>query len=496
MSDLFESETDPFEPGPGAPLADRMRPRDFDEFVGQKSVVGEGSPLRKGLKQGRLPSIILWGPPGSGKTTLAYLLARNTGQRFIPMSAVTSTVADVRKVVADAKETRRLRDRGTILFIDEIHRFNKAQQDAFLPHVERGVITLIGATTENPSFEVIGPLLSRCSVFVLERLSREELGGIIKRALADEERGLGSSVELSRDAREYLLDLADGDARGALNLLEMASLAAPQDISPQRARRTQRKKKGEKIGRNEFSVPSVSSVVKTIDRKLLESAAQRRVARYDKDGEWHFNIISALHKSLRGSDPDASLYWLARMLEAGEKPLYVARRLVRAASEDIGNADPNALRVAIDAYDACHYLGMPECNLALAQAVIYLATAPKSNATYKAYLSAAKSAKESGDLPVPLHIRNAPTRLMKDLGYGKDYKYPHSTDEHFVAEDYLPEELKGTKFYKPGNFGFEKEIAKRLAYWQRLRDKTKPRASARGHQSKPRRHGEEETNGQ
>ena len=446
MSDLFEDESDPFEVDANAPLADRMRPVSFTDFVGQDSVVGKGTPLRKMVEQGRLPSIILWGPPGSGKTTLAHLLARETGQRFIPMSAVTSSVSDVRRVVADAKNARRRHDRGTILFIDEIHRFNKAQQDGFLPHVEHGVITLIGATTENPSFEVIGPLLSRCRVFVLERLTRDGIGRIVRRALADEEHGLGNTVKLGKDAREYLLDFADGDARGALNLLEMASLAVPP---------------GKKARR--------------ITRKLLEQAAQKRTARYDKDREWHFNIISALHKSLRGSDVDASLYWLARMLEAGEEPLYVARRLVRAASEDVGNADPDALRVALNAYDACHYLGMPECNLALAQAVIYLATAPKSNATYKAYLAAAVAAKESGDLPVPLHIRNAPTRLMKDLGYGKDYKYPHSTQDHFVAEDYLPDELRGKKFYRPGDFGFEKEITKRLEYWHRMRKKLEHR---------------------
>ena len=423
-----------------------MRPADLNEFVGQENVVGKGSPLRKMISLGRLPSMILWGPPGSGKTTLAYIIARKTKNHFVPLSAVTSSVADVRRVVSEARDARALEGRGTILFIDEIHRFNKAQQDAFLPHVERGTITLIGATTENPSFEVIGPLLSRCRVFVLSPLSREDLEKIVARALKDALRGLGGSIKLDKDARGFLLDFADGDARTALNLLEMASLAAP---------------KGKKNRR--------------ISRTLLEQAAQRRMARYDKDREWHYDIISALHKSIRGSDPDASLYWLARMLEGGEDPLYIARRLIRAASEDVGNADPGALRVAVNAYDSCHYLGMPECDLALAQAVIYLATAPKSNSTYKAYLKAAAAAKESGDLPVPLHIRNAPTRLMKDLGYGKDYKYPHSEDEHFVDDEYLPEELQGKKFYAPGEFGFEKEIRKRIQYWQRLRSKLKHR---------------------
>lgn len=442
MTDLFEIAEDPFRVDSNAPLADRMRPQNFDEFVGQESVVGNGTPLRKMIEQGRLPSIILWGPPGSGKTTLAYLLARATGQRFTPLSAVTSSVAEVRKVVADAKDARRLHDKGTILFIDEIHRFNKAQQDAFLPHVERGVITLIGATTENPSFEVVGPLLSRCRVFVLERLSRLDIGSIVSRAASDKSRGLGGAVKLEKDAKDCLLDFAGGDARTALNLLEMAFLAAP---GKQKTRR--------------------------ISRKLLEESAQKRLPGYDKDREWHHNMISALHKSLRGSDADASLYWLARMLVAGEDPLYIARRLIRAASEDIGNADPNALRVAINVYDACHYLGMPECDLALAQAVIYIATAPKSNATYKAYLGAARAAKDNGDLPVPLHIRNAPTRLMKELGYGKEYEYLHDSEEHFVAAEYLPKELQGASFYTPGKFGFEQEIAKRLAYWQRLRSR-------------------------
>jgi putative ATPase len=442
VSNLFEDSIAPLETDPNAPLADRMRPREFGEFVGQEELVGENRPLRKMVEQGQLPSMILWGPPGSGKTTLARILARSTGQLFISLSAVTSTVADVRRVVEEAKNARHIHDKGTILFIDELHRFNKAQQDAFLPHVERGVVTLIGATTENPSFEIVGPLLSRCRVFVLNPLSRDDIRTIVERTLSDKERGLRGSVKLDRDAWDFLLEFADGDARSALNLLEMASLAASQK------------------GR-----------VRKIDAGLLMQAAQKRTSHYDKNGEWHHNIISALHKSLRGSDPGACLYWLARMLEAGEDPLYVARRLIRAASEDVGNADPNALGVAVNAYNACHYLGMPECNLALAQAVIYLATAPKSNSTYAAYLEAAETAKKCGDLPVPFHIRNAPTGLMKELGYGRDYKYPHDTREHYVPEDYLPEQLKGKKFYSPGQFGFEREIAKRLEYWENLRKK-------------------------
>ncbi len=441
MGSLFETELDDLEPDPAAPLADRMRPRTYEKFVGQDSIVGAGRPLRKLIEQDRLPSIIFWGPPGSGKTTLAYLIARKTKQRFVRLSAVSSSVADVRKVVAEAKILRSRQQKGTILFVDEIHRFNKAQQDAFLPHVEHGLITLIGATTENPSFEVIGPLLSRCRVFVLEQLSPEDVRKIVVSALEDKERGLEGAFKLDEDAEEYLLDFSDGDARNALNLLEMASLAAAEEKE------------------------------RRITRKLLEDSTQRRIARYDKDREWHYNIISALHKSLRGSDPDASLYWLARMLEAGEAPLYIARRMVRFASEDVGNADPDALTVTLNAYNACHYLGMPECDLALAQAAIYLATAPKSNSTYKAYLAAAKAAKGSGDLPVPLHVRNAPTRLMKELGYSKDYNYPHAYEEHFVADEYLPEELRGKKFYRPGKFGFEQDISKRLAYWERLRKK-------------------------
>jgi putative ATPase len=442
--ELFLHKTDS-ETDKSAPLADRIRPQNFDELLGQEELVGKGKPLRTLIEQDKLPSIILWGPPGSGKTTLAYIIAKVTNRYFVALSAVTSTLQDVRKVIVQAKEIRRFENRGTILFIDEIHRFNKAQQDAFLPHVERGTIVLIGATTENPSFEVISPLLSRCRVFVLSRLSEENLRTIIARAIKDSERGLGNlNIELTEGAVNFLINAADGDARVALNLLEMAALSA-------------KEKDGKRI----------------VEESRVREVAQKKTLYYDRQYEWHYNIISALHKSIRGSDPDASLYYLARMLEAGEDALYIARRLVRAASEDIGLADPNALAVAVNAYTACHYLGMPECDLALAEAVIYLATAPKSNSAYTSYQGAVEAVKEKGALPVPLVICNAPTKLMKELGYGKDYKYPHSAEEHFVAEEYLPLELKEKKFYRPGKFGFEKEISKRLRYWHELREKIK-----------------------
>ncbi|MFH1422565.1 MAG: replication-associated recombination protein A [Planctomycetota bacterium] len=428
-----------------APLADRMRPLRFDELVGQEELVGKDKPLRKLIEQNKLPSVILWGPPGSGKTTLANIIAKTTESNYIPLSAVSSSLQDVRKVIEEAKRTRWVEKRGTILFVDEIHRFNKAQQDAFLPHVERGTIILIGATTENPSFEVISPLLSRCRVFVLNRLSENDIKAILLRAVKDTERGLGAlNVSLSEEALKFLINVADGDARAALNLLEMTSLSV---------------KEGQ--GRRFIEETSVREV------------AQKKTLYHDRQYEWHYNIISALHKSIRGSDVDASLYYLARMLEAGDDPLYIARRLVRTASEDIGLADPNALTIALNAYTACHYLGMPECDLALAEAVIYLATAPKSNSTYTAYMKVKKTVNESGALPVPLVICNAPTKLMKEFGYGKDYNYPHDNEEHFVAEEYLPEELKGKKFYYPCKFGFEKEISKRQQYWQKLKEKLK-----------------------
>ena len=436
MQDLFTNETPP-------PLAERMRPRTLDDFVGQDDLVGEGTILQRTLEQGKLDtSLIFWGPPGCGKTTLAHLVAGSVDAAFVFFSAVTSGVAEVRRIVAEATARLQMNARKTILFVDEIHRFNKAQQDGFLPHIEKGTIVLIGATTENPSFEVIGPLLSRCRVFTLEQLGEADVLKILKRVFEDADNGYGGrDITVSGDDLAYLSHLAAGDARTALNALEMAveSFAS-----------------GEKIA---------------LTREVLEEAAQRRSILYDKAGEEHFNIISALHKSLRGGDPDASLYWLARMLEAGEDPLYIARRLVRFASEDIGNADPQALTVALNAMEAFRFIGIPEGKLALAQAATYLALAPKSNAIYAAYGEAARDVNEHGPLPVPLWIRNAPTRLMKDLGYGDGYKYAHDDPDAVVDQEYFPQKLAGRNYYRPVERGFEREIIKRMEYWRKLRER-------------------------
>jgi putative ATPase len=416
-----------------------MRPKNLSEFVGQEHLLGEGKVLRAALEAGELPSLILWGPPGSGKTTLAFLLAERVQVAFVPFSAVSSGIKEIRDVIARA-ERERAYGKRTLLFIDEIHRFNKAQQDAFLPHVERGTIVLIGATTENPSFEVIAPLLSRAKVLTLQPLGEEELLLILRRALDDHERGLGRlAIGADDEALRLIAKLSAGDARAALNTLELAAQMAGRE--PEGSRR--------------------------LTLNMAQEAGQRRALLYDKAGEEHFNLISALHKSLRGSDPDASLYWLARMLASGEDPLYLARRLVRFASEDVGNADPQALQVALAAKDAFHFLGSPEGELALAQAAAYLATAPKSNAVYMAFGEARRDVENAPLEGVPLHLRNAPTPLMKEMGYGAAYQYPHDLPEAFAEQDYLPEGLKGRIYYHPTDRGLEAEIGRRLSEWRR-----------------------------
>ena len=421
-----------------APLAARMRPRTLADFVGQEHLVGEGRVLRKSIEADQLSSVILWGPPGSGKTTLANVIAAITKSHFSPVSAVSSGVADLRRVVEEAKNRRGMQQQRTVLFIDEIHRFNKAQQDAILPYVEDGTITLIGATTENPSFEVIAPLLSRCRVFTLNALTGEQVGVLVKRALEDSERGLAKlNVEVDEDALKHLVAMANGDARIALNALELAAMTTKPDGEGKRR----------------------------ITLATIEDALQHRALLYDRAGEEHYNQISALHKSLRGSDPDAALYWLGRMLEAGEDPLYIVRRLIRFASEDVGLADPQALTVAVAAQQAVHFVGMPEGNLALAEAVVYLATAPKSNSLYRAYSEVQGDIRQTGHQPVPLHLRNPETSLMRDVGYGKGYKYAHDYEGHFVEQQNLPDILKDRQYYHPTDQGYEKDIKARIREW-------------------------------
>jgi len=438
--DLFDQKDNGIEL---SPLADRMRPHVLSEFVGQSHLLGEGSLLRRAIEEDKLFSMIFWGPPGSGKTTLARLIAHETKSNFVSFSAVMSGVKEIRAVVDEASSQWRYHHRKTVLFVDEIHRFNKAQQDAFLPHVERGLITLIGATTENPSFEVISPLLSRSRVMLLKPYSDEELSVIINRAIYDKERGLGAlSLEIDTEALGRIIWSADGDARMALNSLEAAaSLLRLGDANERK-----------------------------ITLAVVEEALQKKALQYDKGGEEHYNLISALHKSLRGSDPDAALYWLGRMLAAGEDPLYIARRMVRFASEDVGNTDPAALTIAISAMQAFQFIGLPEGELALAQAAVYLATAPKSNSLYAAYGRVKGAINQTGTLAVPLHIRNAPTRLMKDLGYGKGYQYVHDFEDAYTPQDYLPDELRGETFYRPTDRGYEKVIKERIKQWRKLRE--------------------------
>ena len=419
-----------------APLAARMRPRSFDEFIGQDHVIGHDRVLRRAIEADQAPSFILWGPPGSGKTTLANLVATATDSHFEPLSAVTSGVADLRRIVAESGERLAMYGRRTILFVDEIHRFNKAQQDVILPHVENGTFTFIGATTENPSFEVISPLLSRCRVFTLEQLSEGDVAAIVQRALADPDRGLGRiAVEIAEEAAAMLVNVANGDARVALNGVETAVHA---------------------------TVPDADGV-RRVDLKTVEDALQRRSVLYDRAGDQHYDTISAFIKSVRGSAPDAALYWLGRMVEAGEDPMFIARRLVILASEDIGLADPAALSLAVAAQQAVHFIGMPEGRIPLAEATVYLAMAPKSNSAYAALNRAMEDVRKSRNDPVPLHLRNAATGLMSRMGYGKEYKYSHDYEGHFTPQEYLPASLQGRRYYEPSQEGLEAEMKRRFA---------------------------------
>ena len=423
-----------------------MRPRDFDEFAGQEHILGQGRVLRRSIEADHVPSMILWGPPGSGKTTLAHLIAGITQAHFAPVSAVTAGVADLRKLIDAARERRGMHGRQTLLFVDEIHRFNKAQQDVILPHVEEGAVTLIGATTENPSFEVIAPLLSRCRVFTLNALSDEDVAAIVARAIADDERGIGDMrARLADDAMNHLVVMANGDARTALNALELAVWATAANES------------GERL----------------VTLATVEDALQHRSILYDKAGDQHYDTISAFIKSVRGSDPDAAVYWLSRMIEAGEDPLFIARRLVILAAEDVGMADPQGLSVAVAAQQAVHFIGMPEGSIPLAEATVYLATAPKSNSAYAALNRAREDARQTRNDPVPLHLRNAVTSLMRQQGYGKGYRYAHDYPGNFAPMDNLPPSLADRRYYVPGDQGYERDVAHRLSeLWDEYRKRS------------------------
>jgi putative ATPase len=446
------------------PLADRMRPRTLEEYAGQEHLIGPGKPLRTQIERDDTGSLIFWGPPGTGKTTLAKIIAHMTKAEFIEFSAVLAGIKEIKQVMADAERARQYGTR-TIVFIDEIHRFNKAQQDAFLPHVEKGNIRLIGATTENPSFEINGALLSRTRVYVLKPLTEEQIVQLLKRALTDEERGLGTmKLRASDDVLKKIASYTSGDARSAYNVLEVAAGLAKSPLLAEDARN---------------GAPQPGEQPAEITDDIIRDALQKRTLLYDKAGEEHYNLISALHKSVRNSDPDAALYWLGRMIEAGEDPLYIARRVVRMAVEDIGLADPNALSLCMAARDAVDFIGMPEGNLALAQAVVYLSVAPKSNALYTAYGAVQQDIEQTAAEPVPLHLRNAPTGLMKGLGYGKDYQYAHDVEGKVASMQCLPENLRDRVYYHPTNEGIEKRIRDRMEEIKRLRS-AKPSEIERG----------------